>query len=120
MLSTAEITAMRTVQNQALPDTGIVYRLTRTTDGMGGFTESWAAVGTANCRIAPSGGQEATVAGKLSSIGTWSLTFANGQDVRAADRVTVGAQTFAVETTAAGSVDGSWQTALRVVASEIT
>lgn len=120
MLTTAEVTAMRSVQAQALPETGVITRLTRTSDGMGGFTEAWTASGTADCRIAPSGGNETTVAGKLSSVGTWTLTFANGVDVRAEDRVMVGTQTFAVETTAAGSVDGTWQTAMRVVATEVT
>lgn len=120
MLTTAELTSMRSVQAEALPDSGIVYRLTRASDSMGGFTETWAAVGTADCRIAPSGGNESTVAGKLSSVDTWTLTFANGTDVRAADRVVVSAQTFAIETTAAGSADGSWQTAMRVVGTEVT
>lgn len=120
LLTAAEITAMRAVQAEALPETGVISRLVRTSDGMGGFTEAWTASGTADCRLAPSGGRESAVAGKLSSVGTWTLTFANGVDVRDADRVVIGAQTFAVETTAAGSVDGTWQTAMRVVATEVT
>ena len=121
MLTSAELTAMRSVQTEALPDTCHILRLGGTADGMGGYVESWGTAGTAvACRFAPTGGAESSVAGKLSEIATYSFTFSQGQDVRAADRLKYGTRTFDVSTLAAGNVDGAWQTAVRVVAVEVT
>jgi hypothetical protein len=53
MLTAADLSFMRDTQEDALPGTVVIQRHTLVSDGMGGATETWAAVGTAIGRIYP-------------------------------------------------------------------
>ena len=50
LISSAEITAMRSEQNDTMPDAVVISRYTTASDGMGGLVETWAAVGTVTGR----------------------------------------------------------------------
>lgn len=118
MLSTDELTAMKTTLNASLPDTATVYRLTRTSDSAGGYTEAWAAVGSAvACRISPAGtGAERQVAAKLAAVAPWVITLPAGTDVTAKDKVVSGSRTFHVLAILAAR---SWEISRRVMGEEI-
>lgn len=120
MIDARTLAEMKTRQQAAMPDSCVVKRLTRASDGAGGSTESWATAATVACRYAPARGAEQQAAGKLAAVGVWTVTVPQGTDVRATDRLVIGTRTFEVVTTAAGSVDGAWETALRVLATEVT
>lgn len=97
MYSATELDAMRSTLEASLPDTAQVRRKTLTSDGMGGQTESWATVATVACRVAPSGRpEERAVAERLASVSVWTVTLPALTDVRAVDRLVVGARTFEV------------------------
>lgn len=112
MISTAELTAMRATQGSAMPGTVVVERRTLTADGMGGETETWAAVGTVDGRIYPitQRGTEPVTGGQPISMTEWWGTLPVGTDVVAADRLLYQSRTWEV---VAVNNDEVWQTALR-------
>lgn len=118
MLSTADLDAMRSTLNQSLPDTAQVQRVTRTSDGMGGFTETWATVATVACRVSPSGNTptEQVAAERVQDHVLWTLTLPAETDVTAADLIVVGSRTFEVVGVLAPR---SYEIATRVVAVEV-
>lgn len=120
MLSASELASMRSTLNSSLPDGGTVYRYTGAADGQGGETQTFAAVGTAACRISPardlaSSATEPVAGDKLTSVTEWIVTFPQGTDVLAADQVRSGGRTFEV----VGALARSWELGRRVRAVEV-
>lgn len=111
ILQTADLTWMRGIQERIQPGTAIVYRSTQTTDGMGGFDEAWAAVGTVSARLLPPSGVEKIAGEQPSSITRWYITLPQSTDVTAKDRISYNsARMFEVDVV---NNDESWHTALR-------
>ena len=107
---------MRATLDASLPDTATVSRDTEVSDGAGGWTVTTATSGPVACRVAPAGGREAVIAGKLDSVAAWTITLPALTDVTAKDRIVVGARTFEV---AAVLGPRSWEIARRVLCLEI-
>lgn len=118
MLTAAELAALRAVQAEALPDECSVMRATETETADGGVSHSRAAVATVACRLGALGrsGEERVIAERLSAVTGYVVTLPAETDVRAEDRLTIGARTFEV---AAVLATGAWETARRVAAVEI-
>lgn len=98
-LTDAEVTAMRTHLTATLPDTCEIDYVTRTADGVGGYTEAWTARGTAiACRLSPANqGREAQITGaQVREAQVWVLSVAYDQTVTVQDRVVVGGKTYRV------------------------
>lgn len=117
MLSAAELADMRTVQAEAMAGTAVISRKTLTTDGMGGFTETWAASGTVTCRVWPAteSGAESLIADRITESDAWVITVPYATDVTAKDRVVADGRTFEV----VSAIAHTWETARRVVAVEV-
>lgn len=120
-LNAAQLAAMRSVSDAALPDTCTIQRTTPTADGMGGETDAWAnlAVGVP-VRISPEQSIEAAETergGSIAGVKRWVLTLPYNQDVTLADRVVLGGRTLEVV-----SIDGprSWEIARRIRCIEVT
>lgn len=113
MLTQAELDAMRQLQQSAMPDTATVQRATTSTNDIGEALQTWANVGTYNCRVARTGvrPQETEASGALAVEDEWVITFPHDADVQEGDRVVVGGSTFDVR---AVENARSWLTALRV------
>lgn len=116
-LSAGELAAMRSEQSGTLPGTAVISRNSPTSDGMGGWTDAWAAVGTVDGRLAPASasGAERMVADRITGEDAWVITLPQGTDVTEKDRVVIMSRTFEVVTPLAHS----WETARRVVATEV-
>lgn len=97
MLTAAELSRMRDVMEEALPGTAIIQRSTWSSDGGGGGSLSWQAVGTVSSRIAPAGGGDAVVGARLSPQTTHQATFPWDVDLRHEDRVIIGGGTYMIE-----------------------
>lgn len=117
MLSDAELAEMRSVQALAQAGTAVITRRTLTSDGMGGFTETWAAAGTVTCRVWPAqeSGAERLIADRITEADAWVLTLPYGTDVLADDRISADGRTFEV----VAPLPHTWETARRVVATEV-
>lgn len=113
LLTVADLAYMDTTQQEALPGTVVIERYTTTDDGMGGETETWAAVGTAIGRIYAQtkvSGAERVAGAEIQSITDWWGTFPIGTDIIASDRLFYGNRTWEVTETNNGEM---WATALR-------
>lgn len=117
-LSASELAAMRATAEDALPDTAVIWTVTNVSDGQGGMTATWAAAGTADCRISPSGtGSERELASRLSSVSPWYITLPQGTAVTVKDRIHVGARVLEV---AAIMAPRTWELTRRLIAIEVT
>lgn len=116
MLTTPEVTRMRAIQESALPGTATIRRLTRVSDGGGGYTEQWTDIATVACRLAPVGGGEGVTGGRVDDRTTHIITLPALTDVTEADRLLTGGQTF--EATLVRT-RGQWELSRRVEAREV-
>lgn len=102
MLTNAEIVAMRETLNASLPSECVIMRSTAgTADGAGGYIGgSVSAAGTVACRISPVApivpGSESVIAGQLSMVSPWVISFPASTDIRSGDRITSGDATYEV------------------------
>ncbi len=117
-LSALELSTMQAAATAFLGSgTAIVQTRADVSDSQGGFTTTWAASGTALCRVSPAGqGREAVVAAKLTTISPWVVTLPVNTTVSAANRVVVGTRTFEVNAVMAPM---SWEVTRRVICSEV-
>jgi len=117
MLSAAELADMRTVQAQAMAGTCVITRRTLVADGMGGYTETWAAAGTVAGRVWPAteSGAESLIADRITESDAWVITLPYATDVTAKDRISYEGRTFEV----VAPIAHTWETARRVVATEV-
>lgn len=96
-----------------MPGTVVIERYTLTANGAGGYSETWAAVGTVTGRVYPqiSRSSDETIGGaQVISDTSWFATLPVGTDVDARDRILYDGRTFEVL-----RVNNSemWQTAVR-------
>ena len=98
-LSTLELSNMRHEASHFWPGTAVIWRATEASDGQGGVIQTWAAVGTTNCRLSPaSSGREQVAADKLTAIAPWVITITQGTTVYESDRIVIStAGTFEVQ-----------------------
>lgn len=117
MISAAELSAMRVIENSAMSSTAVIHRNTPTADGMGGYSEAWAAVGTVSCDLWPinqRGDREGvTVGAQPISKANWFITVPFDTTITAKDRVVIDSRTF--EVTFVPNSE-SWMSAKRVEA----
>lgn len=104
---------------ELLPDVAVIERVSETSDGGGGFSESWSPVGEHACRFDPygksttkgSGGESGSAGERLDDRTLNVVTFPAGTDVRLKDRLLIGSKTF--EVTVVRS-HGNWELMKRV------
>ena len=113
MLTDAELADFRALQRLAMPGSAIIHRATLASDGMGGQTETWPAIGTVAARLYPTqgySGNERMMGAQDMSITDWWLTLPFDADITAADVVKVDGRVFRVQEV---NNDEMWRTALR-------
>jgi len=115
VLSSAELAAMRLVEQAAMSGTAVIRRPTNTPDGTGSYIESLAAIGTVPCDVWAVSQRlsEGVGGGQILSRGDWYITVPYGTDVKATDVIDVGNKSFEVTFVPNGS---TWQAAVRVEA----
>lgn len=105
-LSTAELAAMRNTANQAQPDTAVISRATLASDGMGGYTETWATVETASCRLDPPGNVRLDQwSEKIQNRSVFILNVEAGTDIQSGDKATLNGTIYLV----IGVLTRSWE-----------
>ena len=100
MLSTADIAAMRSTMNAAMPDTVTIERASLASDGQGGKVQTWAPLATVSGRVSPfksRSDEESEVAGALRGHSLWQVTMPHGTDVTPVDRIVFGTATLQVQ-----------------------
>lgn len=114
MLTADELADMRETVNESLPDTCTIQSKTTSSDGMGGFTETWANTYTGvPCRVKADNlnpkelVENDTIKGKQ----TYTITLAHNQTVNSTQRIVWNTQTFEI----VAPRENSWQLHKRLV-----
>ena len=117
-MSNAELVRLRAdLEAVLLSGTANILSVTRTPDGQGGFTETWGtAVANVACRVDYNQGAEPAAGGALRPFTFWQLTFHQGTNLTAANRVEVGTITYSVSAVDQGN---SWDVCLRATGAKI-
>jgi head-tail adaptor len=118
VISAQELTAMRGDLVASMPSTVIISRVTLSSDGMGGQTETWANVGTVAARVSPRGaGLDDIIGGEVINQTPWMVTVPVGTSVTERDRVLYESQTFEVIRT---NAPRSFDTCVRLECMEVS
>lgn len=96
MLSSADLSSMRTEAARALPGTAVIYSQTSTSDGGGGGSIAWTAAGTVSCRLAPLRGDEREIADRISPDADFIVTLPVTASVTTNSRLLISGGTFNV------------------------
>lgn len=119
-LSTDDLAQMRADVERMLPDTAVIKAVTRTSDGAGGWSESWSPVtgGTVACRLDPMTKSErwAARAGQEMLAVQYQLTVPYDAPLAADRQVVVGGSVYEVVQM---DVDHSWNVSKRATVREV-
>ena len=97
MLTSDELAQVRATQGLTMLNQGTIYRLSRTSDGMGGTSEVWTSVLTIPCRVSAGSASDSSVlAGQLRERAPWRVTVPALTDIRVTDRIQVDGRTLEV------------------------
>ena len=89
---------MRTQATQLLPDTCTIQSVSRSSDGAGGWSETWSTLATVACRLDPlkQQAQPDVVAGREAIIVPRQLTVPYDAPIDVDRRVVVGSETYEI------------------------
>lgn len=99
MLTSTELTALRSTLTGSLPDQCTITTVALVADGAGGHTET-TSTATVACRLSPASGRgvgsEDTVGGRVTPLANWTISLPHGTNVTERSRITTGGRTFEV------------------------
>ena len=98
MLDSAELATYRDAFNELLSDSCVIQRLVTASDGQGGSTSAWSAVGTALCNVSPlkTASGSPVVGEQVTEVADRIVTLPAETDVRAADQLSIAGSTYTV------------------------
>lgn len=79
-----------------LTTTAAHTRIARSSNGRGGFTQSWSSQGNVSCRISMKSSSERSVANREEGIGTYKVFILSSEDIQVHDRLTVGSLVYEI------------------------
>lgn len=99
MITATELASLRDTADDTLTAICTIQRRTLTSDGMGGWTESWANTYTnVACRVdAERAGPELSADGRIVSVEAYLLTVKYNQDIQPEDRIVYGTDNYEIE-----------------------
>lgn len=102
-ISSAELTKMRALADDFLPDTCTIQTRATTVDALGGITETYSSTYTlVPCRLDPAGtsagqGSEAMINAAIEGKSMWALNIPYDQAITITDRVIHSGETYEVK-----------------------
>jgi head-tail joining protein len=100
MLTAGQLSKMRRTANRLLPTTATILRRTLEDDGAGGQTESYAANGTARCRLSTvserTRAHDRAIGNRIDTDEGFLVALPVGTDVLETDRLTINGTTYAI------------------------
>lgn len=117
MTSTSDLAKIRAEQNRLMPDTVYIQRLTRASDGAGGWAETWQTAATTKGRITPNQRQagEVVQGGAVTAYGEYMITLPYDTDLQQDDRLQLSGTQYEVK----AILERSEKTALRVLVNKV-
>jgi hypothetical protein len=98
-LTAGELTWMRDIADDHMPDTATILRGTATQNAIGEATTAWGTVdASVDCRLDPPGRQTdiRDVGGQIQTVAQWRVSMPQGTDLQAGDHVVSGGDTYEV------------------------
>ncbi len=89
LLSASELADIRSATETLFPQSCIISALTEVSDGQGGYTQSWVASGTVDCRLIAKAGGERMLAGQIAATGSYMLTVPHDAAISVDNRATI-------------------------------
>lgn len=117
LLSDQDLTSMRSVLAESLPDTCVIQTLGGTVDANGEGVQGFTAAGTVDCRLAPMRGDERERGDRISEDADWIVTLPAETSVSVASRLVIDGSAYDV---AAVRAPRSWEISRRVEATKVT
>ena len=115
-MNAATLARLRRVANANMNESARVSRPTRTSDGMGGWIESWTTAATLDCRRRSSLSQaEQRIAERLAITRPWIVQLPALSDVLETDRLVIGGDTLEV----AHVAKSSWEAVCQALCKEM-
>ena len=105
-----ELTRIRSDIGELMPENGYILSVTRTSDGGGGWTDTWGTASTVDCRVDYTRGVEVLAGGAVQPKRQLVATVPYSTVVSTANRFEYGGVSFAIASVSAGS----WQTCKRL------
>lgn len=115
MLTDSDLASMRATAERALPGTAVIQAGTLTSDGAGGYTETFTAAGTVACRVAPITGTEREEGGRINADSTHVITLPADTAVTTSDQLEIAGLAYNVTAVR----DRSWEITRRVEARRV-
>jgi head-tail adaptor len=117
MISAPDLAAMQATANASMDTSIHVQAVTRTSDGAGGFTETWATVATVNGNLAqPTGQMMQNYDFLIGPLATWLVRVPVGTVISRDNQLVIGSLTLRVQVVLQPQ---SYQTSMRLLASEV-
>lgn len=117
MLSAQELERMQSdIEDALLPDMCAIQAVTRVSDGQGGWTETWATVDSAPCRLDKAGGVKGMNADAVKSFSSWVISLPINTTLTVYHRILVNDVSYSVTSI---SEDGSWLAVKRATLEQI-
>jgi len=117
VINEALLSNIRSLAETIMTAEAVIYRKTSVSDSAGGFTDTYASVGSAPCSYAPYQitplEREATVS--ILAVQTWRFQFPVGTEIHNTDRLVTDGRTFEVVSAGSGSIELS----VRVICQEV-
>lgn len=114
---TAEIASQRAEVLRLFNDSCTITRLVETPDGQGGIDETWAAQGTAVCRLVTNTGTTSQVGAQMLRSGDYTLTVPFDTNIAEDDKVLLASSGFTFRVLFVDDVR-VWRSAIRVQVSD--
>ena len=103
---------LRSLQDDALPSTCVIYSVTEATGASGEQTRTTALVGTVNCRLAAQTAMERQSVEQIAMPDTFILSITHDQTLNPTDLVVYSSGTYEVQSVERSK---SWQTVKRAI-----
>lgn len=119
MLSASELEFMRSSINQLMPDTCNILSVTRSSDGMGGWSDAWGtATANVSCRVDyRSSGRENITGGALLPYQMTTVSMPYDVTVTTEHRLEIGSNVFSIQSVNTGQ---SWKAVTRCTCELVT
>jgi len=118
MISTKELSDMRSVLAEIMPDTCTILSVAHASDGAGGWIETWGTVASGVvCRLDMLTGREAMRADALIPYTRFVLTTTASESISTANRIEMGGYLYNVVSINLGS---SWKLTTRAILERVT
>jgi head-tail adaptor len=117
MISANDLAAMQATVKASLDQTCTIQRVTRSPDGYGGYTETWATLASVNCNVAqPTAALMQQYAQLIGNQKTFVVRLPAGQDIKRNDQLIIGSDTLRVQAVLSPR---SYPTGVKVLVSEV-